>query len=111
MHELSIARQLAGVVSRAAAGRRVLAIQVRVGHLRQVVPDSLASAWTFTVAGTALEGAELELEEVPVLLACRACGTTAPPPAPLVFDCAACGSPDTSVAAGEELAVVSIDVG
>lgn len=111
MHELSIARQLAGVVSRAAGGRQVLAVQVRVGHLRQVVPSSLTSAWTFTVAGTVLEGAALELEEVPVRLSCRACGITAPPPAPLVFDCAVCASPDTSVVAGEELAVVSIDVG
>lgn len=110
MHELSLSRQLFGVVARAAGGRPVLAVQVRVGHLRQVVPASLEHAWGFTVRGTALEGSRLEMEEVAVRLYCGSCHQVLPPPAPLVFSCAACGSARTRVVAGEEFQVVSIDV-
>jgi hypothetical protein len=42
MHELSLAGAVVDTVERHAAGRRVLVIQLRLGELRQVVPDSLA---------------------------------------------------------------------
>ncbi len=48
MHELSIAEAIVDVATRHAAGRRVVRVEVKVGHLRQVVPDSLhlpLSSW------------------------------------------------------------------
>ena len=42
MHELSIAQAIVDVAARHAAGRRVERVQVRIGHLRQVVPSALA---------------------------------------------------------------------
>ena len=75
MHELSIAESIVAVAERHARGRRVAAVTVSVGHLRQVVPASLEFAFELITQGTALEGAELVLEEVPAAGLCRACGS------------------------------------
>jgi hydrogenase nickel incorporation protein HypA/HybF len=109
MHELSIAQAVVDVVECHAAGRRVLAVEVRVGHLRQVVPDSLEFAFELVVSGTPLEGAELRIEEVPAVGVCRACGTRSS------FDwfplvCQGCGSLDIELVEGEELLVDALEL-
>ena len=43
MHELSIAESVMRIATAHAAGRRVHAVEVKVGHLRQVVPSALGS--------------------------------------------------------------------
>ena len=57
------------VVDRA-AGRRVLTVTIRVGHLRQVVPDAMTFAWEMLTTTTSLDGARLEIEHVPATVAC-----------------------------------------
>ncbi len=42
MHELSIAASIVEIACRHAKGRRVTRIQVKAGHLRQVVPTALS---------------------------------------------------------------------
>jgi hydrogenase nickel incorporation protein HypA/HybF len=109
MHELSIADAIVTIASRHAKGRPVSRVEVRVGHLRQVVPDSLRFAFELITAGTELEGAELALEEVPARVACKACAAeTVLNEFPL--HCGTCGALDVVVTAGEELLVDSIDV-
>jgi hydrogenase nickel incorporation protein HypA/HybF len=109
MHELSIAEAIAAVADRHARGRRVSRIEVSVGHLRQVVPSALSFAFELVVQGSALEGAELVLEEVPAAGRCRACGAESRLDGfPLI--CPACGGADLEVVAGEELRVESLDV-
>ena len=58
MHELSIADAIARIAARHAGERRVSAVEVCVGHLRQVVPDSLEFAFGLLVDA-------LTMEEVP----------------------------------------------
>jgi len=104
MHELSIADAVLRIVEAHAQGRRVEAVELKVGHLRQVVPDALAFAFTLVSEGTVAEGAELLMEEVPAAGACRACG------AHTQFDgfplaCEGCGSLDVELVRGEELLV------
>ena len=41
MHELSIAQAIVAIVSRHARGRKVHRVELKVGHLRQVVPSAL----------------------------------------------------------------------
>ncbi len=65
MHELSIAEAIVAIAERHAGGRPVTRVRVRVGHLRQVVRRSLHFAFELLTDGTALEGAELVIEEVP----------------------------------------------
>jgi hydrogenase nickel incorporation protein HypA/HybF len=109
MHELAIAEGIAGVAERHAAGRRVYAVELRVGHLRQVVPAALEFAFELVTSGTALEGAELRIEEVPAAGRCRRCGCEAALDGfPLA--CAGCHSLDMEVTAGDELLVDSLEL-
>ncbi|HST54377.1 MAG TPA: hydrogenase maturation nickel metallochaperone HypA [Solirubrobacteraceae bacterium] len=109
MHELSIAAAIVDVAARHAAGRRVVRVEVKVGHLRQVVPDSLHFAFDLVAQGTALDGAELAIEHVPAAGCCRDCGErTVLDGFPLC--CAQCGSLDVEVLQGEELLVDALEL-
>ena len=108
MHELSIAQAVIDIASAHAEGRRVTAVEVKVGHLRAVVPAALQFAFMLAAEGTPVEGARLELEHVPVACRCRRCGReTEPDRWPLA--CAACGALDVEVIRGEELLVASLE--
>ena len=109
MHELSIAEAIVDVANRHAAGRRVVRVEVKVGHLRQVVPDSLHFAFGLVAQGTALDGAELAIAQIPAAGRCRDCGAES-----LLEDfplcCARCGGLDVEVFAGEELLVDTLEL-
>jgi hypothetical protein len=62
--ELSIAQAIVDIATRHARGRTVTAIELRVGHERDVAPVSLDFAFSLLTVGTALDGAELEIEQV-----------------------------------------------
>jgi hydrogenase nickel incorporation protein HypA/HybF len=109
MHELSIADGVLGVVLAHAGDRRVTRVEMRVGHLRQVVPGALRFAWALVTPGTAAEGAELALEHVPAAVRCRDCGEESEQDAfPLA--CGDCGGLAVEVVRGEELSVDALDV-
>ena len=109
MHELSIAEAIVAIAERHAEGRTVTKVEVRVGHLRQVVPAALEFAFELVCKGTVLDGAELELEDVPARGRCRECGVeTTMSGFPLA--CSACGGLDMEILAGEELAVESLEL-
>jgi hydrogenase nickel incorporation protein HypA/HybF len=109
MHELSLANAVVGAVLRHAAGRRVVVVSLRVGRLRQVVPDTLEFYFTFAAQGTVCEGARLEQEAIAARLRCRACGVKWELVDP-AFRCPSCGGTDVGVTGGEELEVRSIEV-
>jgi hydrogenase nickel incorporation protein HypA/HybF len=109
MHELSIAEAVAEIALRNAGGRPVEVVELKVGHLRQVVPSALEFAFELVADGTLLEGAELRMEEVPAAGVCRTCGAQTPlPDFPLC--CRHCGGFDVEVTAGEELLVDSLEL-
>ena len=109
MHELSIAQAVLAIALEHSGERRVSAVEVHVGHLRQVVPDALTFSFELVAQGTPAEGAALELVEIPAEGECRACGArTLLERFP--FRCAGCGALDLEVVRGEELAVQSIEL-
>jgi hydrogenase nickel incorporation protein HypA/HybF len=109
MHELAIAESVVEIALAHARGRRVTRIELRVGHLRQVVPSALSFGVELLARGTPAEGAELACTTVPAAGRCRDCGADGPLAAfPLA--CPACGSTAIDVTAGEELRVESIEV-
>lgn len=109
MHELSIADSIVRIAADHARGRSVERVTVRVGALRQVVPDALAFAFALVTQGTAIDGAELELEQVGAAVRCRGCSAESEVDGfPLA--CHACGSLEVDVVRGEELSVESLDV-
>jgi hydrogenase nickel incorporation protein HypA/HybF len=109
MHELAIAEAVAATAERHAAGRAVSRVELRVGHLRQVVPAALEFSFSLVARGTLLDGAVLAIEEVPARGRCRACGTeTEMRGFPLA--CGDCGGLDLEVTAGEELSIEALEV-
>ncbi|MDP9465438.1 MAG: hydrogenase maturation nickel metallochaperone HypA [Actinomycetota bacterium] len=109
MHELSICSAIAKIAQQTAAGRPVERVRIDVGHLRQVVPDTLRYSWEMVVFGTSLDGVPLEVREIPAVIECRRCGTQTPLDDP-IFRCGTCGSTETSVVSGNELLVTSLDL-
>ena len=108
MHELSLASAVIATVERHAAGRRVTAVNLKVGYLRQVVPTSLEFYFEHVARGTVVEGARLEQEAIPARLRCG-CGHEWELDG-IDFRCSACGAADAVVVSGEEFLVESIDV-
>lgn len=109
MHELSICRSIADVVARHADGRGVRTVHVRIGRLRQIVPDTLVYCWSLVCEQTALDGSRLAVESVPAEIRCRPCDVRRVLDEPLLL-CAACGGTDVEVVAGEEFLVTTLEL-
>ena len=109
MHELAIAEAVIDVAIRHSGGRQVHKVELRVGHLRQVVPSSLQFAFELLTSGTPLDGAELAIHQVPARGRCRDCyvETTM---AQFPLQCSSCGGLDMEVLAGEELLVDALEL-
>ena len=76
MHELSIAMSLLDIVKEEMAKHgkeKLVSISVKHGRLSNVVPEALDFAWDGVTRGTEYEGSKMELEEVPLKVACRVC--------------------------------------
>jgi hydrogenase nickel incorporation protein HypA/HybF len=109
MHELAIAEAILAIATAHAGGGRITAVEVRVGHLRQVVPDALGFNFELVAQGTPAAGAELRIEEVPANGRCRACGASGELPA-FPLRCPECGGLDVELTGGEELEVSALEV-
>jgi hydrogenase nickel incorporation protein HypA/HybF len=109
VHELSLSSAIVNTVVKHADGRRVSVVNLRVGRLRQVVPDSLEFYFEFVARGTVCEGARLAHESVPALLRCSACEAEWEMSLPR-FRCEACDSAAVAVISGNEFEVDSIEV-
>jgi hydrogenase nickel incorporation protein HypA/HybF len=109
MHELSICRAIAATATDHAGGRSVASVRLRIGHFRQVVPETLAHCWELHTKGTDLDGCRLEVDYVPAVAHCRACGTDTRLDDPIV-KCDNCDGNDAVLISGEEFLVQSIDV-
>ena len=121
MHELSLSSAIIDTVVRHAEGRPVSSVEMRIGRLRQVVPDSLSFYFEIVSRDTVAEGAELDLDLVDALMRCPSCShewDPAPPPAEEEeqimllpqFRCSACGEAGAEVLRGQEFEVDSIVV-
>ncbi len=109
MHEMSIAGAVLASVLGHADGRRVTRVQLRVGHLRQVVPSALEFSWELITRETAAEGAALGMDIVEARGVCRACGEESVQPS-FPMRCPSCGGLGLTVVQGEELSIDWLEV-
>jgi hydrogenase nickel incorporation protein HypA/HybF len=109
MHELGIAEAIVAIAEEHAGGRHVDKVELKVGHLRQVVPGALTFAFELVAQGTCVEGAILEIEDVPARIVCRGCATDSRV-TEFPFECPNCGGFDIDVVSGDELLVDSLEV-
>lgn len=110
MHELSLCEAIAGMAKAYADGRHVDVVRVRIGALRQVVPESLSFCWTLVRDAEDMPEAELELECVAAEVCCRACGRRSDIASAWSIWCPQCDSSDVQVLHGNEFLLTSLDV-
>jgi hydrogenase nickel incorporation protein HypA/HybF len=110
VHELSLCQAIAGVVKPYAEGRHVDIVRVRIGALRQVVPESLSFCWTLVRDYEDMSDAELECEFVTAEVRCRSCGRDSTITSQWSLLCPHCASADVEVLRGDEFLVTSLDV-
>lgn len=113
MHEMGIALHIVEIASSAVPDDvddlQVEVVNLKVGRLTAVVPQSLRFCFNIVTRDTALAGARLQIEEIPVVVHCDHCDletTIEEPP----FVCSGCDSGDIEIVAGRELVVTSIEV-
>ena len=106
MQELSIAVGIVDAVRTEAEQRgmgSVSAVYVRLGALSGVDKDALLFAFPMACEDTELQGAELAIEDVPVRIACAACGQESAPESIYELICPCCGAAADNVVSGREL--------
>ncbi len=112
MHELSIAM---GIVDAALdesqrRGVQVSAVHLRLGALSGVVKDALMFSWEVACQDTQLQGSQLIVDEVPVIVFCTQCHAERELPSVQSFACPVCGAATMDIRQGKELEVFAIEV-
>jgi hydrogenase nickel incorporation protein HypA/HybF len=109
VHELSVCDAIVGTTLKRAEGRPVTQVTVRIGHLRQVVPDALQFGWEILTESTDLAGCTLLIEQVPAAVKCRECEAETVLDLPILM-CSSCESFEVTLLSGEEFLIVSMEV-
>jgi hydrogenase nickel incorporation protein HypA/HybF len=112
MHEISIALSIIEIAEAKARERNspsIQTIKIRLGEFTTVVKEALEFAFEAARIGTLAEGAQLEIETVPMVLRCALCGPVTEPARTVCLVCPTCGLP-LAIVAGEELQVEYIEI-
>ena len=113
MHEMGIAMQIVEIASASIPADiddvRVERINLKVGKLTAVVPESLRFCFQIVAQETPCCDADLNIEEIPIIAKCNDCNiewTISEP----VFRCQECNSGSVEIISGRELDVNSIEI-
>lgn len=114
MHELSLAISLVETVCdelpRLGATICVRAVRVQVGQLSGVAPEALRAAFDVAAGPSAIAGARLDIEEMPVAIYCATCAARQVVTTAWSLTCPVCHTPGADVLSGRELRVVALEV-
>ena len=108
MHELGITQNIIAIVSEHAKGQKVQRVLLEIGKLSAIMPDAIRFCFDICAQGTIVEGAKLEIWEIPGLAKCRQCGATIHLEKP--FGVCQCGSVQLDLITGEELKIKEIEI-
>jgi hydrogenase nickel incorporation protein HypA/HybF len=112
MHELSIAMGIVDAALEEAQRRgvQVSAVHLRLGALSGVVKDALMFSYEVACQDTPLQGSQLIVEDVPVIVFCPRCQVVRTLPSVQLFQCPECSMPTMDVRQGKELEVFALEV-
>jgi len=108
MHEVGLVEGIVEAVERRANGRPVARVRVRIGTLHRAADGPMEQAFEMVGPGTVVEGATLELVQIPVASTCGSCGHVEEATEILVA-CPSCGGISIAHAGGDELTLESIE--
>jgi hydrogenase nickel incorporation protein HypA/HybF len=112
MHELSIAMSLVDL-AREEAERvqgRVIALHIKVGRLSGVFKDALLSSYEMASYDTSLQGSQLIIEDVPIVIYCSQCRAESAVVSMQWLCCSVCSAPSSRILSGKELELVSLEM-
>jgi hydrogenase nickel incorporation protein HypA/HybF len=108
MHELGITQSIVGIVGEKAGEAKVIRILLEIGQLSMIMPDSIRFCFDIVSKDTVLEGAELQINEIPGRARCNACASEFAIDQP--FGRCQCGSTDINCIAGRELNIKEMEI-
>jgi hydrogenase nickel incorporation protein HypA/HybF len=111
MHEISYALELLEDIEKAAQASdgRVTRVKVKLGLARGVMPENLRRAFEWATVNTLAEGAELEIEVIPIRVHCTLCDNVYVTAEPL-DECPHCGSLGGELLGGNEFVIESMEM-
>lgn len=115
MHELSIAVSMVDEITNATEDARressftVKAVRLSLGRLSGVDNQALTFCYQAACEGTFLEGSELKIEDIPIVVHCAACALETRPNSIQQLACSRCSSAG-QVIQGHEMEIVAIEV-
>lgn len=112
MHELALARSLVELIDDYASEKSdtcVARIHVRLGQL-SAMTRALYFCFGSVSRGTRCQGAELDIEEVPLTVNCEFCNEVKAPSGRYNFRCPDCGRPTPTIVTGREMQLVAIEL-
>jgi hydrogenase nickel incorporation protein HypA/HybF len=110
MHERSLVRALMTQVDALVAshgGGTPQSVRLELGPLSGVEPALVRSAWEQLRGPAGFERTTLEIDQVPLVARCRACGETFEP-VRFCFRCPQCGGAETEAISGDGVVLHSI---
>ena len=113
MHEMGIATEIVRIVTESIPADivdpKVARINLKVGKLAAVVPQSLQFCFEMAAKDSPAEGAELHIEEIGVSARCNACGHLWEINEP-AFQCPECNGGSLEMLTGRELDIDTIEL-
>lgn len=88
---------------------QITAIHLTVGQFTCVEPASLQFAFAAQSRNTFLQGAQLQIHEVPLVAFCHPCQDTYYPQVGLRYSCPRCSAPMEDIRSGRELKIDRIE--
>jgi len=112
LHEMALMAGVFDIIkqyTKDIADKKVTRITLVVGEMTNAIPDALNAAFEAYSPGTAAEGAELVIKEIPLTARCPECGWEGKTEKH-VFICPKCSSLGLDIVTGRELYVESLEV-
>jgi hydrogenase nickel incorporation protein HypA/HybF len=108
VHELSITESVVAAVTERLGDERVEVITLEVGRLSGVVADSIRFCFDLCTEGTSLQGATLDIVDIPGRAHCQSCDTSFEMTDQIPL--CECGSTDLEILSGDELRIRNVRV-
>lgn len=108
VHELAITQSVVAQVAERLGDTRVRVVTLEIGQLSGVVADSVRFCFDLCAEGTSLEGARLDILDIPGRALCRRCRTDFALSDHVML--CSCGSADLEITGGQELTIKTVEV-
>jgi hydrogenase nickel incorporation protein HypA/HybF len=112
LHELAICQALVQQLTAIASehpGNDIHEVHLSIGPLSGVVPELLTDAFPIASAGTAADGARLNISESEIRVRCKTCGEESRASMNKLV-CGCCGDWQTELVSGDELLLQRVEL-